>query len=185
MSTTEDQVAGAAADDSRPDIDDGGGTTQTVTRQLPLAAYVPMGLTSDYKAPRATVDPDKTKTWLKRAWPIVKAHKGAFATMLITSFIGLVIQVQIPKLLQNAIDNSLLASQEHHQSVPLHVYVTWVVVLGLVGGVVGYISRTTLFQRGVLHRVRPAQHHLRAPDPHVVPLLRPRAVGSAHQPGQL
>jgi ATP-binding cassette, subfamily B, bacterial len=147
MSTTEDQVAGAAADDSRPDIDGGlDGTTQTVTRQLPLAAYVPMGLTSDYKAPRATVDPDKSKTWLKRAWPIVKAHKGAFATMLITSFIGLVIQVQIPKLLQNAIDNSLLAPQLHHQPVPLHVYVTWVVVLGLVGGVVGYISRTTLFR---------------------------------------
>src|SRR5580700_10826816 len=104
MSTTEDQVAGAAAGDSRPEMDGGlDGTTQTVTRQLPLAAYVPMGLTSDYKAPRATVDPDKTKTWLKRAWPIVKAHKGLFATMLITSFIGLVIQVQIPKLLQNAI----------------------------------------------------------------------------------
>jgi ATP-binding cassette, subfamily B, bacterial len=53
--------------------------------------------------------------------------------------------VQIPKLLQNAIDNSLLASGQHH-SVPLHVYVTWVVVLGLVGGVAGYISRTSLFR---------------------------------------
>ena len=28
---------------------------------------------------------------------------------------------------------------------PLHVYVTWIVVLGLVGGVAGYISRTSLF----------------------------------------
>ncbi len=147
MSTTEDQVAGSAADDNRPDADGAlDGTTRTATRTLPLAAYVPMGLTSDYKAPRATVDPDKTKSWLKRAWPIVKAHKGVFATSLIMSFVGLVIQVQIPKLLQDAIDNSLLASALHHKPVPLHVYVTWVVVLGLVGGVAGYISRTALFR---------------------------------------
>ena len=73
------------------------------------------------------------------------AHKGFFASALILSFVGLVIQVQIPKLLQNAIDNSLLPPQPHHQSVPLHVYVTWIVVLGLVGGVAGYISRTSLF----------------------------------------
>jgi ATP-binding cassette subfamily B protein len=147
MSTTEEEVAGSAADDNRPDADGAlDGTTRTATRTLPLAAYVPMGLTSDYKAPRATVDPDKTKSWLKRAWPIVKAHKGVFATSLIMSFVGLVIQVQIPKLLQDAIDNSLLASALHHKPVPLHVYVTWVVVLGLVGGVAGYISRTALFR---------------------------------------
>ena len=73
------------------------------------------------------------------------AHKGFFASALILSFVGLVIQVQIPKLLQNAIDNSLLPPEPHHQSVPLHVYVTWIVVLGLVGGVAGYISRTSLF----------------------------------------
>ena len=146
MSTTEDQVAGSAADDSRPDIDEGlDGAIRTAVPNLPLATYVPMGLTSDYKAPRATVDPDKTKTWLKRAWPIVLAHKGFFASALILSFVGLVIQVQIPKLLQNAIDNSLLPPEPHHQSVPLHVYVTWIVVLGLVGGVAGYISRTSLF----------------------------------------
>ena len=109
MSTTEDQVAGSAADDSRPDIDEAlDGAVRTAVPNLPLATYVPMGLTSDYKAPRATVDPDKSKTWLKRAWPIVMAHKGFFASALILSFVGLVIQVQIPKLLQNAIDNSLL-----------------------------------------------------------------------------
>ena len=74
MSTTEEEVAGSAADDNRPDA--GGpldGTTRTAIRTLPLAAYVPMGLTSDYKAPKATIDPDKSKSWLKRAWPVVKA----------------------------------------------------------------------------------------------------------------
>jgi len=147
MSTTEEEVTGSAADDNRPDADGAlDGTTRTATRTLPLAAYVPMGLTSDYKAPKATIDPDKSKTWLKRAWPVVKAHKGVFFTSLIMSFVGLVIQVQIPKLLQDAIDNSLLATALHHKPVPLHVYVTWVVVLGLVGGVAGYISRTALFR---------------------------------------
>jgi ATP-binding cassette, subfamily B, bacterial len=147
VSTTEDQVAGAAADDGRPDMDGTfDGATRTAVHALPLAAYVPMGLTSDYKAPKATIDPDRSKSWLKRAWPVVKAHKGVFFTSLIMSFVGLVIQVQIPKLLQDAIDNSLLATALHHKPVPLHVYVTWVVALGLVGGVAGYISRTALFR---------------------------------------
>jgi ATP-binding cassette, subfamily B, bacterial len=131
MSIGEDVRTGAAADDE-------GGPVRT----LPLAAYVPMGVTSNYKAPKATVDPDTTKSWLRRAYPIVASHKRHFLTALILSFVGLVLQVQIPDLLNHAIDNSLSA----HPTVPLHFYVDWVIVLGLVGGVSGYISRTSLFK---------------------------------------
>jgi ATP-binding cassette subfamily B protein len=120
-------------------------TTEEMTRpperRLPLAAYVPMGVTSNYEAPKATVDPDTSKSWLRRAYPIVASHKRHFLTALILSFVGLVLQVQIPDLLNHAIDNSLVA-----HTVPLHFYVDWVVVLGLVGGVAGYISRTSLFK---------------------------------------
>jgi ATP-binding cassette, subfamily B, bacterial len=143
VSRTEDQLAGASADDGRDpmDMDGAPGATRTATRRQPLAAYVPMGITSNYKAPKATVDPDTTKSWLRRAYPIVAAHKRSFLTALILSFVGLVLQVQIPQLLSDAIDNSLLA-----RTVPLHFYVDWVIVLGLVGGVAGYISRTSLFK---------------------------------------
>ena len=142
MSTTEDQVAGHAGRrrarrDARPPQAPPDGP-----RRLPLAAYVPMGVTSDYKPPKATVDPDMSKSWIKRAYPIVASHKGLFLVALILSFVGLVLQVQIPQLLNDAIDNSLGA----HPTVPLHFYVYWVLALGLIGGVAGYFSRTSLFK---------------------------------------
>ena len=46
-------------------------------------------------------------------------------------------------------------------------------------------SRNYLLSHRVPHRVRPAEHHLRAPQPHVVLVLRPRAVGPAHLACQL
>ena len=94
-----------------------------------------------YQAPRATVDPDTTKTWLRRAMPILRAHRGIFITSLVLSFVGLVLQVQIPDLLNHAIDNSV-----QHHTVPLHFYVWWVLGLGIAGGLAGYVSRLFLFE---------------------------------------
>jgi ATP-binding cassette subfamily B protein len=94
-----------------------------------------------YGASRGSVDPDTTKTWLRRAMPIVKAHRGIFITALVLSFVGLVLQVFIPDLLNHAISNSV---QNH--TVPLHFYVWWILGLGLAGGLAGYVSRLFLFQ---------------------------------------
>ncbi|HUY22548.1 MAG TPA: ABC transporter ATP-binding protein [Acidimicrobiales bacterium] len=94
-----------------------------------------------YHAPRVSIDPDRTKTWLRRAMPILRAHRGIFVTSLVLSFVGLVLQVQIPNLLNHAIDNSVV-----RRTVPLHFYVWWVLGLGLAGGIAGYVSRLLLFQ---------------------------------------
>jgi ATP-binding cassette subfamily B protein len=136
VSTTEDQVTGAPH--PAPDAPADG----SPPRQLPLAAYVPMGVTSDYKPPKATVDPDRSKSWLRRAYPIVASHKLHFLMALVLSFVGLILQVQIPQLLNDALDRSLIP----HPTVALHVYVDWVIALGLVGGIAGYFSRTSLFK---------------------------------------
>ena len=58
----------------------------------------------------ATIDPDKSLTWLRRAMPIMGAHKGIFITSLVLSFLGLVLQVQMPNLLNHAITNSIQAT---------------------------------------------------------------------------
>jgi ATP-binding cassette subfamily B protein len=94
-----------------------------------------------YGAPRGTVDRDTTKTWLRRAMPILRAHQKIFVLSLVLSFVGLVLQVQIPDLLRNAIDNSV----QHHR-VALHFYVWWILGLGLAGALAGYVSRLFLFQ---------------------------------------
>src|SRR6202034_880339 len=103
--------------------------------------YEPVATIARYRAPRATIDPDQKKKWLRRALPIVFAHKGIFITSLVLSFAGLLLQVQIPKLLQDAIDNSLVV---HH--VPLSHYFTLVLILAVVAGIAGYVSRYLLMR---------------------------------------
>ena len=73
--------------------------------------------------------------------PILRAHKVRFGTSLVLAFAGLVLQVQIPNLLNRAIDNSI-----QHHSVPLSFYVWWILGLGVAGGISGYFSRLFLFK---------------------------------------
>ncbi|MGH9072788.1 MAG: ABC transporter ATP-binding protein [Acidimicrobiales bacterium] len=94
-----------------------------------------------YERPWATIDPDQSRSWLRRAWPIVRAHRRTFVTALLLSFAGLVMQVQIPDLLNKAVTNSL---QRH--TVPLSHYVWWVLGLALAGGLSSYVSRLNLMR---------------------------------------
>ncbi len=103
--------------------------------------FVPIAEEARNEAPRATIDPDASLTWLRRVKPIMWAHRGIFITSLVMSFVGLVLMVMIPNLLNKAITNSI---QKH--TVPLSHYVWWIVGLGLVGAVAGYVSRLFLFE---------------------------------------
>jgi ATP-binding cassette, subfamily B, bacterial len=103
--------------------------------------FEPVATSARYRPPKAQIDPDKDKTWLRRALPIVLSHKKIFLTSLILSFTGLVIQVLIPKLLQDGIQNAVLL---HRSS--LHVYIEIMVGLAVVAGVAGYIARYFLMR---------------------------------------
>ena len=81
---------------------------------------------------------------------------GIFITSLVLSFTGVVLQVQIPNLLNKAISNSLVphvaslgAFRWGHtvvqRGVPLHFYVWWIIALAVVGAGIGFISRYYLF----------------------------------------
>jgi ATP-binding cassette subfamily B protein len=96
---------------------------------------------SRYRPPRATIDPDRGKSWLRRARPIVLSHKRTLLTALILSFVGLVLQVQIPNLLNEAVTNSL-----QHSTVPLSHYVRLVLVFAVAAGIAAYISRLFLLR---------------------------------------
>jgi len=71
--------------------------------------WLPALPVSRYGPPRAGIDPDRDKTWLRRALPIVKAHRVLFLLSLSLSFAGLFLQVEIPLLLGSAVNRSLLA----------------------------------------------------------------------------
>jgi ATP-binding cassette subfamily B protein len=120
---------------------------------------VPAPGASYYHAPERTIDPDARKSWLRRALPIVLAHKRMFITSLVMSFIGLVLQVEIPQLLgSKALDSSLVPfvkqsslpptqrlPASHFEHILFH-YVGIVLVLAVVAGICGYVSRLLLMK---------------------------------------
>jgi ATP-binding cassette subfamily B protein len=110
-------------------------------RPLSSRPFVPVGVTSRYAPPRATIDPDRSKSWIGRARPVVMSHKRTLLTALSLSFVALMLQVQIPNLLNQAVTNSL---QRH--TVPLSYYVTLVLALAVPAGISAYISRLFLLR---------------------------------------
>ncbi len=94
-----------------------------------------------FKPPRAWIDPDRDKSWLRRALPIVLAHRRALFTALALSFLSLLLQVQIPSLLNSAISRSI----ETHTA-PLAHYVRIVFAIAIAAGLTAYLSRLLLMR---------------------------------------
>ena len=109
--------------------------------ETPFAAYVPMGALSRYEKPTATINPDVSESWIKRAAPIVMSHKKQWFAAVIFAFVGLMIQVWVPLLLQNGIADAIA-----HNTAGLRNHVIFIAVLGVLTGVFGYISRSNLFK---------------------------------------
>lgn len=103
--------------------------------------FVPVGVTPRYPPPRAHIKPDRGGSWLKRMMPIVLAHKGMFAFSLIASFLGLVVQVQIPNEVGQAIDSLSTTTGP-----TLEHFVTIIVVLAAIRFVLTYFSRNYLLK---------------------------------------
>jgi ATP-binding cassette subfamily B protein len=103
--------------------------------------FSPIAVEARTEAPPPGIDPDASKTWLRRALPILAAHRVIFGISLGLSFVGLVFQVMIPNLLNHAISNSIEA-----HTVPLAHYVWWIVGLGVAAGISGYIARLFLYE---------------------------------------
>jgi ATP-binding cassette subfamily B protein len=103
--------------------------------------FVPIGVTPHYPPPKNNIGPDRSKSWLKRAMPIVLAHKRIFIASLVISFIGLIFQVQIPNEVAQAIDDGLKKG-----GTPLSQFVIILVVLSLLRFVCNYFSRLLLLR---------------------------------------
>jgi ATP-binding cassette subfamily B protein len=78
---------------------------------------------------------------LRRALPLVKAHRGLLITSLLLSFIGLVVQVQIPNLVRLGIDDAIVARTGR-----LSTYVLAIIALALLQGLINYLARLYLLR---------------------------------------
>ncbi len=105
--------------------------------------FIPPAEPARYRPPRATIDPDRTKSWWKRALPLIKAHRASFAVALSLSMVALVIQVQVPNVVREAIDSALVAHRAK-----LDGYVWLIVAFAACRWVALYVSRRALLETG-------------------------------------
>jgi ATP-binding cassette, subfamily B, bacterial len=94
-----------------------------------------------YPPPSAAIDPDPSRSWLRRAWPLVRAHRWMFSAALVMSGASMLVAVQVPRLIQDAVDNSIVSDR-----VPLSHYMWWLVGMTVIMLVVGYLSKQLLFR---------------------------------------
>src|SRR5688500_13960512 len=66
--------------------------------------------TAPYEPPPlpATVDPERTKGWVKRLMPVLRPHRRIMIGSLAASVCMLGLQVAIPQVLRAAVDNALV-----------------------------------------------------------------------------
>ena len=103
--------------------------------------FEPLAVESRYPEPSATINPDKTKGWLRRVWPIVAAHRVLLIASVAGAIVGLLAQVAVPAVTSRAIDEALIDRTE-----PIGRFVVILIVLGIIRGVFAFASRYGLYR---------------------------------------
>lgn len=91
--------------------------------------------------PAAGIDPDSSKSWLRRALPLVRAHKGMLLTSLGLSLVGLLVQVQIPDMVRRGIDDAIVK-----RDADLTTFVWVIAGLAIAQGVLNFGARKYLLR---------------------------------------
>ena len=111
------------------------------TKQVREGEANPLGgVTSTYPGPRAQISTNHNLSWWRRILPVIESHRLTFFVAIGLSFVSLVFQVLVPNMLASDIDNTLI---KHITS--LHSDVVAVVIVGLLAGVTGIISRQYVY----------------------------------------
>jgi ATP-binding cassette subfamily B protein len=111
------------------------------------------GVRSKYKGARAQILPHQGQTWWRRILPVIASHRLTFIVAIVFSFLSLVLQTLVPNMMRNAIDSSLnpikILALKGHSLAPLkselHHQVLIIILVGVLTGITGLISRQYLF----------------------------------------
>ncbi len=124
--------------------------TDTAQRESAGSSYYPVGVTSRYRRPSGKLDPDRSLPWLRRVLPILRGHQAAFTTFIALSLASSVLQILAPNLIKDAttmISHYLHTSQAVRGGVPsITGYAIELVVIGLLAGVTGLVSRYYMYR---------------------------------------
>ncbi|MBI2705647.1 MAG: ABC transporter ATP-binding protein [Actinobacteria bacterium] len=107
----------------------------------PRSPFEPVGVVPQYAPPRASVDADTSKGWLRRLWPVVRSHRFLLFSSVATALLAMVSQIAAPAVIAGAIDQAL-----QNRTRPLLPYALVLVALGLTRGVFSLIYRYGLYK---------------------------------------
>jgi len=103
--------------------------------------FVPDSVVPRYRGARATIDPDRSRSWLGRALPVVLAHKAMFITSLACTATALLLQTAMPRVVMAGIDRALVTRRA-----VLEPFVVALVALALLRAAVSFVSRYFLYR---------------------------------------
>src|SRR5579863_6785656 len=98
------------------------------------------GVRSKYPGPRHEISRDPNLSWWRRVLPVIQSHRVTFITAIVLSFVSLVFQVLVPNMLSTDITRTFV-----HHVASLHGDVIALVIVGLLAGAAGIISRQFLY----------------------------------------
>jgi ATP-binding cassette subfamily B protein len=108
--------------------------------------FEPMGVTPKAPPPSGRIHPDRDKGWLRRALPILFAHKWLFFPSLFFAFVSLAAQVAIPRVLGNGIDAVISQVNDTMPDKSLTPIVWTLLILGLMRAVLTFVYRFGLYK---------------------------------------
>jgi ATP-binding cassette subfamily B protein len=107
----------------------------------PPSPFEPIAVEDRYGPPRASVDPDRTKGWLRRVLPLVAARKAAFIGGLLAALFAMVSQVAVPRVVMAGIDEALT-----DRTSGLMPFVRALLVLAVLRAALTFVYRFTLYR---------------------------------------
>ncbi len=112
-------------------------------------------VTRDYPAPKAGIDPDRSKGWLRRVAPVVWSHRVLFFGSIALALVAMLAQVAIPAVVRATIDRALTpdvtetidgAVDATSDRTGLWGFVLVLVALGVIRGLLTTVYRTGLYR---------------------------------------
>ena len=113
---------------------------------------IPTAELARFPEPQGRPDPDPTKGWLRRLWPILRPMRWGFAVAVFGTAIGMAARTVVPAVLMLAIDNAL-----DERTAPVAPYAWMLVGLTVIAATSGFAARRAMFR--VAFRVETAMRH--------------------------
>src|SRR5690625_3423697 len=124
----------------RPSWLERGLTDLAMRTQETAAPEEPVAEAAEYPPPRAVIDPDESKGWIRRILPVLSARKGALVFALGCALLAMLAQVAAPRVIMEGIDAVL------EGGISLAPYIWALLGVATVRGIMTWLHRDWLFR---------------------------------------